>query len=64
MLKMLCSEASSALKSLTANSVSTTKTVKDDDDDIYGKYIATEMRMIKDPHTKQYIKYKIQGLFF
>ena len=59
-------DTSSALKSLVDNSnVSPTKATKEeDDDDIYSKYIATEMRMISDQRTKQYIKFKIQGLFY
>ena len=37
---------------------------KRDSDDVFGEYIATEMRTIQDLQTKQWVKYQIQSLFF
>ena len=37
---------------------------KDDEDDIFGKYVATELRAIENPHVKRYTKWQIQSLIF
>ena len=37
---------------------------KDDDDDIFAQYIATEIRAIKDPQVKRMGKWKIQSIVF
>ena len=39
-------------------------TSKRDADDIFGEYVATELRSIKNEETKRHVKFRIQSLFF
>ena len=46
-------------------SVDTNKnTTKRDADDIFGEYVATELRSIKNEEAKRHIKFRIQSLLF
>ena len=37
---------------------------EDDDDDIFGKHVASEMRKVKDPRAKGLARVRIQSVFF
>ncbi|XP_063404035.1 uncharacterized protein LOC134687567 [Mytilus trossulus] len=39
-------------------------TPDEDDDSLFARYIAMEMRKIKDPHTKAYVKFKIHSIIY
>ena len=59
----LLEEATKALKSLKSSNTVEQK-VSDDPDDVFGKYIANELRLIKDFRVKQFVKHKIQNIIF
>ena len=57
----LITEATKALKVISSGQ-STQR--QDDEDDVYGKYVANEMRSIKNIRDKQYLKIKMQELLY
>ena len=60
----MMAEAVSVLSNIKNKPEETKSSTDDDEDTIFGKYVTTELRKVQDQGSKDFLKFKIQSLFF